>query len=106
MNDYRIRHVSLVAARTVAQNVDLLTSDFQTKREGTLVRIAIAAAAAGAIELVPNTGANIKLQASNLSAGVLHVFEIALDPARTWNVATPDGDGLTVNMLLVDEVDA
>ena len=106
MNDYRIRHAAITTATSREQTTDFLNVDFQPKREGTLIRVTISLLGAVPVRIQPNTGADIKLQAAALDAEVMHVFEFALDPGRTWNFYTPDAAGATINLLLVDEVNA
>lgn len=95
---------TLIADTTKAQNTDFLTTDFQTKWSGSLVRLTICVSAAKVYALVPSSGTKILLNGGTaLTAGGAHTFELALDHGRTWNLQTTDAAGGTVNHLCVQE---
>ena len=100
---YRTQLATLQANTTKAQNVDILDSDFQMQRSGTLCRITVAASNV-ALRLVPSAGAAIALGAAAAQTAV--TYAVALDPDRTWNLQTNDAAGVTVYHLCIQEVDA
>lgn len=106
MTRYAKQLASILSDTTKAANTDFLTQDFAPEREGTLVRITIANETAVPVRLVPSSGNTTKLQASALAAEVLVTFELALDPSLTYNLQTPDAAGVTINYLVIQEVDA
>jgi len=100
---YRTNLVEVTSDRVAAQNVDALTSDFQVRRAGNLVRITIAASAV-IVKLVPNTGTGLTLGTG--TAFQLATYELALDPGRTWNLQTTSASGITIYHLVVQEIEA
>jgi len=106
MTRYATQLASIVSDTARAADTDFLAADFAPKREGTLIRITIACETSVAVRLVPSSGSSTKLQASSLGAEVLTTFELALSPSLTYNLQTPAAGGVTVNYLVVQEVDA
>lgn len=100
---YRTQLATLQADTTKAQNVDILASDFQMKRSGTLCRVSVAMTNV-ALRLVPSTGTSVGL--GSPSSGAMTTYEFALDPDRTWNLQTNSPSGVTVYHLCIQEVDA
>ena len=98
---YAKQLVSVHADTTKAQNVDLLAADFQMGRGGTLCRITVATTNV-ALLLIPDEGTGMILGAG--AAGTAVTYELALDPARTYNLQTNDAAGVTVYQLVVQEV--
>ena len=102
MSHYARQLAAINTDTTKAQNVDILTADFQLAREGTLCRITIAATNV-AIRLTSND------EASDFTLGTsasVATYELALPVGVTWNLQTNDAAGVTVYRLVVQEVTA
>lgn len=102
-DDYRTELVTVTSDTVIAQNTDVLGSDFFLKRAANLCRISVASTAVPLV-LTPSSGTAITL--GTPSAGVVTTYELALDHGRTWNLQSTDAGGVTVYHLCVQEVSA
>lgn len=97
------QHVKIVANTTVAQNTDILDSDFQKQYDDTIIRVTAWGGAMN-LRLIPNTGTGVSIFGGVNLSGNLRYEEFNLDAGRTWNVQTSTATPPALSFLLIEEV--
>ena len=102
---YGLPLATITETTAALQNADLLASDFRVKRGDSLVRITINenTTTSQDVRLIGSDG-TVLILISSLAVNTPQTVTIALDTTRTWNVQTSGAAGLSVDLLVVQEV--
>lgn len=91
----------------VAQNTDLLGSDFRQETPDNLLRLSLCVPVAVKVRLLASDGSAVYLKRGRqLTADTVHHETLALDCSRSWKVQMDDAAGLTWGLLSIVEIGA